>query len=155
MSRIRTALTVISVLTLTAGCHYDIVRNKNVKLDGRKCVCIESIKTQDPHIGTVLRDVIEKEFVRRGFEICDANSATVLISGSAFLTERAESSQNFVLLVGGGSAKSSQAIESVSLVVKNTSGEILATASYDNSERYTASKLATEFGGALAERLKK
>ena len=155
MCKTRTALTVIVILSLTASCHYDIVRNKNVKLDGHKCICIESIKTQDPYIGTVLRDVIEKEFVKRRFEICDANRATILINGSAFLTERAESSQNFLLLVGGGSASSSQAIESVSLMVKNTSGEILATASYDNSKRYTASKLATEFGGALAERLKK
>jgi hypothetical protein len=155
MRKITFAVLVLLFVNLIAGCHYDIVRNKNVKLVAHKCVCIESLKTQDPYIGTVLRDVIEKEFIRRGFEICDANNATILISGSAFLTERAKSNQNFVLLVGGGSASSSQAIESVSLVVKNKAGEILATASYDNSERYTASKLATEFGSALADKLKK
>lgn len=138
-----------------AGCNYDIVRNKKVKLDEPKCVCIEPLNTQDPQIGTVLRDVIEKEFVRKGFALSDANTATILISGSAFLTERSKSSQNMVFFLGGASAKSNNAIESVSLVAKNRAGQVLATASYDNSESFTASKLATEFGKAFSDKLKK
>jgi len=142
-------------LFLIAGCNYDIVRNKNVKLEEAKCVFIEPLKTQEPHIGAVLRDVIEKEFVRNGFVLCDANGATIFISGTAFLTERSKSSENFVLFLGGASAKSSSAIESVSLIAKNKAGQIIATASYDNSESFTASRLATEFGRAFSSQLKR
>lgn len=138
-----------------AGCNYDIVRNKTVKLDEPKTVFIEPLKTEDEHIGIVLRDVIEKEFVRKGFCLSDADNATILISGSAFLTERSKSSQNFVLFLGGGSSNSNNAIESVSLIAKNRQGRILATASYDNSQSFTASKLGTEFGRAFSEKLRK
>jgi len=155
MKKMTLTVSVLLILILIAGCSYDIVRNKNVKLDTPKCVCIEQLKTEDPYIGTVLRDVIEKEFVRCGFELCNPNTATILISGSAFLTERAKGSQNSVLLVGGGSFKSDQAIESVSLIAKNKAGQILATASYDNTGRFTASRLATEFGRAIAQKLQK
>jgi fluoride ion exporter CrcB/FEX len=142
-------------LLVIAGCNSDIVRNKKVKLDSPKSVYIEPLKTEDTHIGLVLRDVIEKEFVRSGFALNDSNSATILISGTAFLTERSKSSGNFVLFLGGSSAKSTSAIESVSLVAKNRSGQIIATASFDNSESFTASRLATEFGHAFSNSLKK
>jgi hypothetical protein len=39
-------------------------------------------------------------------------------------------------------------------MAKNRNGQILLTASYDNKEQYTASKLAKEFGSALADKLK-
>jgi hypothetical protein len=49
---------------------------------------------------------------------------------------------------------SRQAIESISLVAKDSNGEILLSASYDNKERYSASQLAKEFGAALANKIK-
>jgi hypothetical protein len=143
-------LSVFSAIIALAGCHSDIVCTAQLKQLTRKCVYIEPLKTESPAVGIVLRDIIEKEFVRRQFEICDANSATIIIGGSAFLTQRSEESRTFL----GGSANSSQAIESVSLVAKNRNGELLASASYDNNERYTADKLGREFGGALADKLK-
>jgi hypothetical protein len=115
-------------------------------------VYIEDLKTEDPSIGKVLRDVIEKEFVRKRFEICDQNNATILISGAAFLTQQSAGSQNPLFL--GGSTKANQAIESISLVAKNNKGEILASASFDNVDRRSASKIATEFGNAVAGKLK-
>ena len=141
---------ILAVGNLSAGCRSDIVCTQRVKLLSHKCVYIEPLQTQDLHVGKVLRDVIEKEFARRRFEICDANSATILVSGAAFMTERSVSKRDLF----GSSGASSEAIESVSLVVKNRAGELLATASYDNNERYTASKLGTELGGALAGKLK-
>jgi len=143
-------LTVLFAISTLAGCHSDIVCTEKLKELNRRCVYIEPLQTESAAVGIVLRDIIEKEFVRRRFEMCDANSATIIISGSAFLTQRAEESRNLL----GGSANSSQAIESVSLVAKNRNGELLVSASYDNNERYTASKLGQEFGGALADRLK-
>ena len=59
------------------------------------------------------------------------------------------------MTVRGSGAASSQSIESVSLVGKDTNVEMLLSASYDNKERYSASKLAQQFGATLAKRLKK
>jgi hypothetical protein len=42
----------------------------------------------------------------------------------------------------------------VSLIAKDRDGEILLIAFYDNKEKYSASKLAKEFGSALANKLK-
>jgi hypothetical protein len=134
------------------GCNSDIVCTDNLKKLERKCVYIEDLTTEDPSIGKVLRDVIEKEFVRKRFEICDQNNATVLISGAAFLTQQSKGSQNPLFL--GGSTTGSQAIESISLIAKNNKGEILASASFDNVDRRSASKIATEFGNAVAGKLK-
>jgi hypothetical protein len=107
-----------------------------------KCVYIAPLESDDPHIGKVIRDVLEKELMRRQIELCDPNTATVLFTGSTFMTVR-----------GSGSA-TSQAIESVSLVGKDANGEMLMSASYDNKERYSASKLAQQFGSSLAKKLK-
>lgn len=146
---------IVSLLLFTLGCNYDIVRNRNVKLDEPKTVYLAPLKTADPYIGTVIRDVVEKEFVRRGFALADSNSATILISGSAFLTERSKSSGNSILFLAGSSSHTNQAVESVSLIAKNRKGTVLATASYDNADSFTVSKLATEFGSAFSDKLKK
>ncbi|MHC4477208.1 MAG: hypothetical protein ACYTEL_16300 [Planctomycetota bacterium] len=47
-----------------------------------------------------------------------------------------------------------EAIESVSVVAKDSTGQVLLTASYDNKEQQSASKLAKEFGAALAAKLR-
>jgi len=102
----------------------------------------EPLESEDPHVGKVIRDVLEKELMRRKIELCDPNTATVFFTGATFLTVR------------GTSSSSSQAIESVSLIAKDSDGETLMSASYDNKERYSASKLAKEFGSSLAKKLK-
>jgi hypothetical protein len=53
-----------------------------------------------------------------------------------------------------GSSDSRQAVESVSLVAKDPNGVILMSASYDNQERYSVSRLAQELGAAIAGKLK-
>jgi hypothetical protein len=58
------------------------------------------------------------------------------------------------MTVRGSGAVSSQVIESVSFVGKDINGEMLLSASYDNKERYSASKLAQQFGSDLAKKLK-
>ena len=140
----------VLILSVLAGCHSDIVCTDRLKLLEHKCVHVEPLETANPYIGKVLKDVLVKEFVRHRFEICDSNSATIIITGSAFLTQRSESDKNFL----GASAASSQAIESVSLAVRDKEGGLLASASYDNTECYTASRIGKELGGALANKLK-
>ena len=129
-------------LCACAGCNSDIVCTPRLKMLEHKCVHIAPIESQDPHVGKVIRDVIEKEFVRARIELCDPNMASVFITGTTFLTVRPASRQT------------AEAIESVSLVAKDRDGEILLSASYDNKAQYTASKLAQEFGQALAGKLK-
>ena len=135
---------------VSAGCNSDIVTTNRLKELTHKCVYIAPLESEDPQVGKVIRDVIEKEFIRRKIELCDSNTATVFITGATFLTAKATSSGTFL----STSSYSSQAVESVSLVAKNSNGEILLSASYDNKERYSASKLAREFGAALANKLK-
>ncbi|MFH1881826.1 MAG: hypothetical protein ABIL62_03825 [Planctomycetota bacterium] len=135
---------------VSAGCNSDIVTTNRLKELTLKCVYIEPLESENPQVGKVIRDVIEKEFVRRKIKLCDSNTATVFITGATFLTAKATSSGTILTT----SSYSSQAIESVSLVAKDVGGEILLSASYDNKDRQSASKLAKEFGSALADKLK-
>lgn len=135
---------------VSAGCNSDIVTTNRLKELTLKCVYIAPLESEDPQVGKVIRDVIEKEFIRKKIELCDSNTATVFITGATFLTAKATSSGTFL----STSSYSSQAIESVSLVAKNSNGEVLLSASYDNKDRQSASKLAQEFGAALANKLK-
>lgn len=144
MNRLYLFIGLLAIGTL-AGCNSDIVCTRQLKALKFKCVYIEPIESQDPYVGKVLRDVLEKEFIRKRVNLCDPNTATIFITGSTFMTSRAS---------GGKYAAANQAIESISVVAKDSSGQILLTASYDNKEQYTASKLAKEFGAALAGKLK-
>ncbi len=149
MNRLYWLVGLLALSTL-AGCNSDIVCTDRLKMLDYKCVYIEPLESENPQIGKVLRDVLEKEFIRRKVELCDPNTATIFISGATFLTARSTSNKNFL----GGSSESSQSVESVSLVAKDSSGQILLSASYDNQDRNTVSKLAKEFGSALAGKLK-
>jgi hypothetical protein len=144
----------LSSMVLSAGCPYDIVTTPHLKSLAERRIYIEPIQSENPHIGQVLRDVLEKEFIRKNFELGDPNTATVFISGSTFMTMRSKANQTKVAVVGAGSAYSNQAVESISVIAKDKEGQILLTASYDNSKQYTVSKLAKEFGSELAKRLK-
>ena len=131
------------------GCHSDIVTTKHLKAIKNRCVYIEPIESQDPYVGKVIRDVFEKEFVRKGVRMCDAKTANIVITGSTFMTVRSSGKKDWF----GGKDSSAQSIESLTIAVKDKAGNVLITASYDNREQYTASKLGQEFGKELAGRL--
>ena len=133
-----------------AGCHTDIVTTKQLRAVKNKCVFIQPIDSVDPYVGKVLRDVLEKEFIRKKVQLCGEDTANVIITGSTFLTTRATGKTGWF----GGKESSAQAIESLTIAAKDANGVTLLTASYDNAEQFTASKLATEFGSALADKLK-
>jgi len=137
-------LLLLLLILACSGCGYtDIVRTKELKSLAVRCVYVEAIQSENQYAGQVLRDVLEKEFIRAKIEICDPNTATVLITGSAFMTVRSVSE-----------TAANQAIESVSLTARDRVGRVLLTASYDNRKQYTASKLAKEFGKAVADKLR-
>lgn len=142
------------LMVLSAGCPYDIVTTPHLKALAEKRIYIEPIQSENPHVGQVLRDVLEKEFVRQNLKLGDPNTATIFITGSTFMTVRSKASETKVAVVGTGSAFSNQAVESISVIAKDKEGQILLTASYDNSKQYTVSKLAKEFGSELAKRLR-
>jgi len=139
-------------ISVSAGCHSDIVCTKRLKMLTDRCICIEPIESENPYVGRVLSDVLEKEFIRRKIEICEQDTATIFITGSTFMTLRAAPDAGG--LGGHKSAAANQAIESVSVIAKDKNGQVLLTASYDNKKQYTASRLAKEFGSALANKLK-
>ncbi|TKJ38912.1 MAG: hypothetical protein CEE38_04235 [Planctomycetes bacterium B3_Pla] len=125
-----------------AGCNSDIVTTPGLKMLEHKCVHVSPIESEDPQVGKVIRDVIEKEFVKKRVELCDPDKATIFITGATFMTVRSTTK------------RSRQTIESVSVVGKDKDGQILLSASYDNKKQYTASKLAGQFGRALAGKLR-
>lgn len=144
------ALTIGAFLAFFVGCHTDIVTTKQLKAIKPKCVYVISIESEDPYVGKVIQGVLEKEFIRKKVQLCDDNSANVLIAGSTFLTTRSTGKTGWF----GGKESSAQSIESLTITAKDKAGNILLTASYDNAEQFTASKLAQEFGSALADKLK-
>jgi len=143
----------IAVLVLPfVGCKSDIVTTKQLYAIKSRCVCVAAIESQDPYVGKVIRDGIEKELVRKNVRVCEANSANVIITGATFLTTRGEGHGGLFGL--GKSDHSAQAIESVSITAKDTSGNIVMSASYGNTDQSTASKIAQDFGSALADKLR-
>jgi len=138
------------LLTLLVGCHTDIVTTTQLKAIENKCVHIEHIESQDPYAGKVLRDMLEKEFVRKQVQLCDANTANIIITGSSFTSYRSAGKDGMF----GSRESAAEAIEAISLTARDREGNVLLTASYDNSEQLTAGKLAREFGSALAGKLK-
>jgi uncharacterized lipoprotein YajG len=144
------ALVICAFLAFLAGCHTDIVTTKQLRAVRPKCVHISSIESEDPYVGKVIQGVLEKEFIRKKVQLCDADSANVIITGSTFLTTRSTGKTDWF----GSKDASAQAIESVTITAKDPNGSVLLTASYDNAEQLTASKLSQEFGSALADKLK-
>ncbi|MHC4726686.1 MAG: hypothetical protein ACYS17_05600 [Planctomycetota bacterium] len=130
---------------ISSGCNSDIVTTKHLKALPHKCVNISPFESEDPQIGKVIRDVIEKELIRRKIKLCDTDTATIFITGATFLTVRTTTNKG---LIGN------QTIESVSLVAKDSNGEVVLSASYDNKDQLSASKLAQEFGSAVADKLR-
>ena len=135
---------------MVTGCSYDIVTSKKLKHIEHKCIYIATIESKDPQVGKVIGEVLNKEFLRRRFSFCGPDKATIFISGSTFMTNRGKGKSNLF----GSSSYTTEAIESVSLVIKDRSGDVIASASYDNKDRKSATKLATELGKALAKKLK-
>jgi ethanolamine utilization protein EutA (predicted chaperonin) len=148
------AFAISVILTLFAGCNTDIVTTSQLKTIKNKCVCVTPIDSQDPYVGKVLRDVLEKEFIRKHIQLCDANTANVILTGSTFLTTRAHGEVGAFNNLLGGKSSSAQAIESVTIIAKDKAGNVLLTGSYNNVDQFTASKLAQEFGSTLADKLK-
>jgi hypothetical protein len=143
-------LTAFAATILLAGCHSDIVTTNYLKELDQKCVYIAPVQSEDSHVGQVVRDVLEKEFIRRKIPLCDPNSATVILTGATFMTTRGKSSSNWVT----SAATSAQACESVSITAKDRENHILLSASYDNSGRKTVSQFAKNFGSALAAKFR-
>jgi hypothetical protein len=147
------AFAVSVMLALFAGCNTDIVTTKQLNTIKNKCVYVTPIESQDPYVGKVIRDVLEKEFVRKHIQLCDANTANVILTGSTFMTTRSKGETSMLNLFGGKQS-SAQAIESITVTAKDKTGNILLTASYNNVDQLTASKLAQEFGSTLADKLR-
>jgi uncharacterized lipoprotein YajG len=89
------------MLALFAGCNTDIVTTNDLNNIKKKCVYISPIESEDPYVGKVLKDVLEKEFVRKGVKLGDANTANVILTGSTFLTTRSHGETSLLNIFGG------------------------------------------------------
>ena len=145
----KTFAAVVFLAVFAAGCNTDVVTSRYLTAIGHKCVYIKTIESRDPYIGRVLRDGIEKEFIRRQVMLCDSAGANVIVTGSTVLTTRSTGKTGFF-----GSRESTQAIESVTITAKDKLGNILLSASYNNVNQLSASKLAKDFGSTLAKKLR-
>jgi len=143
----------LGLLTIVSGCGgpSDIVRTKALKSVTERCVHIQPIQSSDQYVGQVLSDVLQKEFIRAKMALCDPDTATILVTGSTFMTTR--SAPDARRLKSRKSA-ANEAIESISLTAKDREGQILLTASYDNKKQQTAAVLAKKFGRAVARKLR-
>ena len=139
-----------AVLLGTAGCNMDIVSTEHLTAMTERCVYVEAIGSEDPQVGEVLKDILQKELLRKNVAMCDEENATIIMSGATFMTNRSVSKGGLL----GSNAVSNQALESISLTAKNKEGQILLSASYDNGDRKTAGKVGKEFGTAIANRLR-
>jgi len=142
----------LSIVVSGCGGPSDIVRTKALKSVTERCVHIQPIQSSDQYVGQVLSDVLQKEFIRAKVVLCDPDSATILVTGSTFMTTR--SAPDARRLKSRKSAAANEAIESISLTAKDREGQILLTASYDNKKQQTAAVLAKRFGRAVARKLK-
>jgi hypothetical protein len=135
----------LAATLLLAGCHSDIVTTSYLKGLEYKCVYIAPLQSEDEHVGQVIRDVLEKEFIRKKVNLCDPNMATIFITGATFMTSRGKSTS---------SVASVQACESVSITARDRENHVLLSAAYDNSGRQTVSQFAKTFGSALAPKFR-
>jgi hypothetical protein len=158
MNRLFLIFVLSGAMFFVGGCssNYDILTTddlKTINIDSEgECFYIEPLKTNNPNVGKVISDVIEREFRRRKLTICDRGTATIIVSGSTFMTVRAAPSAKE--LRGNKSAAANEAIDSISVKVISREGKLLAIASYDNDELYTVNKAAKIFGAKLAKKLK-
>jgi len=104
------AFVIGAILTLVAGCNTDIVTTKQLNTIKNKCVYVTPIDSQDPYVGKVLRDVLEKEFVRKNVQLCDVDTANVILTGSTFMTTRSKGETSMLNNLFGGKESSAQAI---------------------------------------------
>jgi hypothetical protein len=149
------AFAIIAIITIFAGCNTDIVTTNQLNAIKNKCVYVTPVESQDSSVGKVLKDILEKEFVRKNIRLCDADNANVILTGSAFLTNRTGGTGWTGLFdLFNEKPVSAQAIESVTITAKDKAGNILLTASYNNSELKTTSKFAKDFGSTLADKLR-
>jgi hypothetical protein len=149
----KTLATVVLLTIFAAGCNTDIVTTKQLKTIKDKRIYVTPIESQDPYIGKVIKDILEKEFIRKKVQLCDAENANIILTGATFLTTRSQGQTSFLNLFGGKQT-SAQSIESVSISAKDRTGNVLLTASYNNADQQTASQLAKDFGSSLADKLR-
>ena len=137
MARVASLIAFVATILL-AGCQSDIVTTKYLKEVDPKCVYIAPLQSDNAQVGQVIRDVLEKEFIRKKVAVCDAASATVLLTGATFMT------------TGGKSGNTQEACESVSITARDVNNRVLLSASYDNKGRDSVSQFAKRFGSTLA-----
>jgi hypothetical protein len=142
---------VASMLVLS-GCHMDVMVDRERLAEvGLRCVHIGPLASANEPLAQVVRDVLEKEFMRREMGPCTAEEATLLMSGSIDALSINTTRKKFL---GPLEETSRESISSVSLVVKDREGSVVLSMSFDNQDRHSAIHLGRMLGRDLAKKLR-
>lgn len=140
------------------GCYSDIAVTEKFKSLEQKRIYVGQIECDNPRVGEILQDCIQKEFVKAKLDISNQDDATMIIGGSVFITPKKDISGTGVFgEYGGGvygAGKEKILIDSVSLQVKAKDGTLLAIASFNNWADLNVEEVGRYLGGDLANKLK-
>lgn len=140
-------------LTLTAGfatgCRTDVVISPELKALPDKRIHVADFTADTEGIGHVIRDVMIKELLREGVTLSSENQANLFITGAAFLTDHTRGRSGIFT----ASSMQTQAIESVSVVIKTRDGTVMGSGSYNNSKRKSAAEIGKALGEEIADEL--
>lgn len=139
----------LAALFVLTGCNTDMVVSPELNEIEDKRIYVSTFTSEDPGIGQVIRDIMIKEMLRAGVPMTPEDQANLIITGAAFLTDQSKGRSGIFT----SSSRTTQSIESVSVVVKTPDGRVMASGSYDNSARESASEIAKELGAKVASKL--
>ena len=155
----RTVLVSMMMMLAVGGCYSDVTVTKELKTLDRKCIHIGQIDCNNPRVAKILRDCLQKEFIKAKLDVCDEDTATMIMTGDVFMTTEKEFAGSgwFGSYGSGGyvGGKEALAIDSTSFQVKTKDGRLLAVASYNNWVRERVERVGHFLGYDLASKLKK
>lgn len=140
--------------SLITGCATDVVVTEKLRSIEHKRIYIGRIECDHSGVADVLRDCLLKEFVKAKLDISEENSATMIITGSVFMTPKSDLSGTAWTGYAHISGEEKIIIDSVSLQVKAKNGEVLAIGSFNNSAGFNAVWIGEQLGQDLAGKLK-
>jgi len=144
----------ILLASLITGCASDVVVTEKLRTVEHKRIYIGHIECDHSGVADVLRDCLLKEFVKAKLDVCEETAATIIITGSVFITPKSDLSGSAWTGYAHISGEEKIVIDSVSLQVKAKNGDVLAIGSFNNSAAFNVVWIGEQLGQDLAGKLK-
>lgn len=157
--KLKLTLLLAGLAVMLAGCYSDVMVTETLKGYYRRDVFIGDINCQAPEASSILRDSLTKAFIKNGVNVTSRDNATMILSGDVFLSYGSkELASGFRTSDVGsfyGSGKSGYTIESASFKMKDTFGEILLIATFNNYDRLSVDQVGYFLGNDIALKVRK